>query len=410
MPEFFTLASPQDAVARLLSHIHPLQDRERIEVRAADRRVLAAEIRAPHPLPEFRRSTLDGYAVHARDTFGASEALPAYLDLTGEVPMGQMASFSLEPGTAALVHTGGHVPEGADAVVMLEHTQRSAPGEIEVLRPAAPGDGLIEVGEDVQKNTVVFQRGHILRPADIGGLLALGITQVEVTRRPRVAIFATGDEVIPPEAQTLPGQVRDLNSAVIALLAERAGAVALPQGILPDDFETIRDRVDTARDQGADMVVLSAGSSVSARDLTARVFNDLGKPGVLVHGIATRPGKPTILAVAGGCPLIGLPGNPVSAYVQFVMVGLPPIYRLQGAQAPRSAVLQARLTTNVASAAGREDYLPARFRERDGTLWVEPVFFKSNLIFTLAAADGLLRIPLDSTGLQAGAQAEVLIL
>jgi len=407
MPEFFTLLPPDEARARILAHLRPLAEIETCPTVEALGRVLAADLTSPHGLPEFRRSTVDGYAVRAQDTFGASDTLPAYLKLIGEVPMGRPAELVVAPGTLAVVHTGGNVPAGADAVVMIETTHRIGEDEVEVRRPVAPGENVIEPGEDIRAGDLILPRGHRLREQDIGGLMAVGLTQVQVVRQPRVAIFATGDEVIEPAQPTQPGQVRDINSYTVAALAERAGAVAIRGGILPDDFDTIAAHTRAALDRGADMVVLSAGSSVSVRDMTAEVFNQLGKPGVLVHGIATRPGKPTILGMAGNAPLVGLPGNPVSAFVQFLMVVTPILYRLQGAEVPRSLFVRARLAANVASTAGREDYVPIRLVDREGELWAEPILFKSNLIFTLVKADGLMRVPLNATGLEAGDSVEV---
>ena len=409
MPEFFNLIPPEEARARILAHVEPLGDVETLPAEQAIGRVLAEEIRSPQVLPEFRRSTVDGYAVRAQDTHGASDTLPAYLKLAGEVPMGRAAGFSLNPGELAVVHTGGNVPDGADAVVMIENTNRTGEQEVEVRRPVAEGENVIQPGEDINTGDLILPQGHRLREQDVGGLMAVGITQVRVARRPRVVVFATGDEVIPPAEQTQPGQVRDINSYTISALAEQAGAVAIRGGILPDDFDTILARTHEAIEQGADMVVLSAGSSVSVRDVTADVYNRLGEPGVLVHGIATKPGKPTILGVGNGIPLIGLPGNPVSAFVQFLMVCTPVIYRLQGAAAPPMRRVRVPLAANVASTAGREDYVPTRLVERDGDLVADPIFFKSNLIFTLVHADGLLKVPLNATGLEAGERVEVLL-
>lgn len=406
MPEFFHLIPPEEARARILERVKPLGETETIPTIDALGRVLAVDVTSPQVLPEFRRSTVDGYAVRAQDTFGASESLPAYLKLIGEVPMGQLAGLEVGPGTAVIVHTGGMIPDGADAVVMIENTQLAGEGEIEVRKPVAPGENVIEIGEDISPGDLILPAGHRIRAQDVGGLFAVGITEVTVARQPRVVVFATGDEVIPPDQQTRPGQVRDVNSYTVSALVEQAGGVAIRGGILPDDWETLLERAREAF-EGADMLVLSAGSSVSVRDMTAEVFNRLGEPGVLVHGIATRPGKPTILAMADGKPLMGLPGNPVSAFVQFTMIGLPIVYRLQGAEPPRRLSVRVRLATNVASVAGREDYVPTRLVEHEGELWAEPIFFKSNLIFTLVHADGLLRVPLDRTGLEAGEMVEV---
>jgi molybdopterin molybdotransferase len=408
MPEFFTLVSPDDARAKILEHVEPLADVENIKTADALGRVLAADQTSPQILPEFRRSTVDGYAVRAQDTFGSSESLPAYLKLCGEVPMGRVSDMTVGAAQLALVHTGGMVPDGADAVVMIENTQRND-DEIEVRRPVASGENVIQIGEDINEGDPILKAGSILRAQDIGGLLAVGIAEIPVRRKPRVAIFATGDEVIEPHLSTQPGQIRDVNSTTVAAMVERAGGIPLKLGILPDKFEVLLEQSQKALADGADMLVLSAGSSVSVRDMTSDVFDRLGKPGVLVHGIATKPGKPTILGVADGVPVMGLPGNPVSAFVQFLTVGVPVLYRLLGAAPPKSLRAKAKLTANVASSAGREDYVPCTLTERDGELWAEPIFFKSNLIFTLVRAEALLIIPLDKTGLEAGETVEVML-
>ncbi len=438
MPEFLTLLPPNEARALLLSHLAgPLPDSETIDVIASLGRVVAEDILAPHPLPEFPRSTVDGYAVCARDTFGASESLPAYLTLIGEVPMGDAPAFELGEGQCALIHTGGMLPPGADAVVMLEYTQtvgagrRPAPTarEIEISRAAAEGEGVIRVGEDVAAGAVVLPRGRVMRPAEIGGLMALGITSLRVARKVKVGLISTGDEVIEPSQSPRPGQVRDVNSYTLSALIEKSGGEALRYGIVGDKFEVLKDAAARALSE-CDAVIVTAGSSASTRDMTAEVIRALGAPGVLVHGINTRPGKPTILGVCDGRPVIGLPGNPVSALVNGYLFVVPVIEKLLGAlPRPRATVL-ARLTVNLPSQAGREDWWPVKLTTEhtestekinkvsvDSVISVvknewaaEPIFGKSNLIFTLAAADGLLRIPPDATGLSAGEIVEVALI
>jgi molybdopterin molybdotransferase len=408
MPEIFTLISPEDARTRILEQVMPPGKVETIPTHRAVGRTLAIDVVSPQVLPEFRRSMMDGYAVRAGDTTGASEPSPVRLELAGEVPMGRIAKVDVSLGTAALVHTGGMLPDSADAVVKIENTQPVGPNEVKVHRAVVPEENVIQVGEDITPGDPILPAGHILRTQDIGGLLAVGIAQITVVHRPRVAVFATGDEVIEPHLATQPGQVRDINSYMIAALVEGAGAEALHGGILPDDFDTLLASARKALEDGADMLVLSAGSSVSVRDMTADVFNQLGKPGVLVHGIATRPGKPTILGMAGSVPLMGLPGNPVSAFVQFRMIGLPIIYRLLGAAPPKKFSRHARLATGITTSAGREDYIPCTLSKRGDELWADPITFKSNLIFTLVKADGLLVVPFDKAGLEAGEQAEIL--
>lgn len=414
MPEFFNVLPPEEARQLLFSHINASKRVEMISTADSYGRVTARKILAPHSLPSFRRSTMDGYAVHAKATFGASEALPAILTVTGEVEMGISAQIKLGEYSAALVHTGGMIPDNADAVVQVEHTQEVSPGdsldfpyEIEVYKAVAAGQNVLQIGEDVKVGDQVLAAGHRLRPQDIGGLLALGIIEVPVGNRPRVAIISTGDEVIEPDEDPIPGQIRDINSYTVASLTRNAGGIPILKGIVPDDFELLLATAKEAIEEN-DMIVLSAGSSVSYRDMTVRVMGELGKPGVLLHGVATRPGKPTILGSANGKPILGLPGNPVSAMVQFSMFGVPAIFRLQGlAKQPRWSLVWAKLGSNIASESGREDYVPAKLRDSAEGLIAHPVFGKSNLIYTLVNADGLIKVPLNQGGLEAGDWVEV---
>ncbi len=406
--EFLDLVPPEAALQRLLSALPEFKPpRERLATEEALRRVTAVDIPSPEALPAFDRSTVDGYAVHAADTFGASDSLPAFLAVTAEVPMGAAPDFSIGRGQAALIHTGGMLPAGADAVVMLEHTQIAREQEIEVLRAAAVAENVLEKGEDVQPGEIVVPAGAILRPAEIGGLLALGITLVDVARRPLIGVLSSGDEVVPPDHSVQPGQVRDINSYALSALIEQAGGIARRYGILPDRAEPLENALRTALDE-CDAVVITAGSSASSRDLTSTAIKRMGAPGVLVHGVNVRPGKPTILAVSDGKAVIGLPGNPVSALVIAGLFLTPVIRRLLGVQKERGPYpLPAKLTTNLSSQAGRADYIPVRLVNSEQGLLAEPIFFKSNLIFALARADGLARIPADANGLAAGELVEV---
>lgn len=401
MTELFTVHTPQDAWARFLAHYQPQLRTEQIVTFDALGRVLAAPLVAPHDLPEFARATVDGYAVAAADTYGATPGLPALLTVSGEVPMGKAATLALGPGEAALVHTGGMIPPGADAVVMIENTQRVDASNIEVFQPVAEGQGIVQVGEDIRRGQAILAPGHRLRAQDIGGLLALGITTLTVATPPTVGIISTGDEVVPPDATVQPGQVRDINSYTLAGLATRAGARAIRYGIIPDDRAAI-EAVARRAVQACDIVVFSAGSSVSYRDMTADVIDTLGAPGVLVHGVSVKPGKPTILAVCAGKAVFGLPGNPVSAMVIFDLFITPAISLLLGARTPPQTSVKARLTRNIASDSGREDYIQVRLERRDGELWATPVLGKSNLIYTLVNAEGAFKVPLDSNGIRAG--------
>ena len=409
MPEFLHLLPPQEALERLLANLSPHVLPENLETASAVGRVTAEAIVAPHPLPSFPRSTVDGFAVRAQDTFGASESLPAYFTIIGEVPMGDAPQFPLERGQCALIHTGGMLPENADAVVMLELTQSVRAGEVELLKAAAPAENVLKIGEDVAQGQVVIPAGRRLRPADIGGLMALGITHLSAARPPRVGILSSGDEVVPPEAEIRPGQVRDVNSYSLSALVEESGGTAQRYGILPDRAAQLLSTAQQALAE-CDLVIITAGSSASTRDLTAQVINRLGAPGVLVHGVNVRPGKPTILGVCSHKAVIGLPGNPVSALVIAGLFVTPVIEALCGLSQDRlKTEVTATLTINLPSQAGREDWIPVSLHRTSHGFEAEPIFGKSNLIFTLARADGLVRIPPDATGLSAGEMVEVVL-
>jgi molybdopterin molybdotransferase len=416
MPEFFNVQAPDKAKDLLLSHTHHRTRIDKIDTFQASGRITSSAIFAPHDLPTFNRSAMDGYAVKASDTFGASGSLPAVLNIVGEISMGSAATANLAPGEGVIIHTGGMIPPDADAVVQIEHTQTieskkatQLPFEIEVFRPVAVGQNILLVGEDVQAGDEILPAGHYLRAQDIGGLLALGITEIQVSAMPRVAIIATGDEIIEPSEPLAEGQIRDINSYTIASLVSQNGGSPDITGIVKDNFHSLLEASSAAL-KSHDMLVITAGSSVSVRDLTVQVIDRLGDPGVLLHGVATRPGKPTVVGAVGGKPILGLPGNPVSAMVQFLILGLPALFRLQGALTqPSKGSVRARLSQNVASASGREDYVPTRLIETSEGLVAEPVFGKSNLIYTLVKANGLLKVSMNRNGYETGEWVEVLL-
>ncbi|HEY2592880.1 MAG TPA: gephyrin-like molybdotransferase Glp [Chloroflexota bacterium] len=405
--ELFNVRTPPDALAELLRVLPASDESEVIATADALDRVLAEDVHSPGDLPTFRRSTMDGFAVRAADTFGASEGLPAYLEVVDEVFMGRAPTHTLVLGQCARIATGGMLPDGADAVLMVELTQQVGPTTIEALRAVAPGENVVQVAEDVRVGDPILVRGHTLRAQDLGGLVALGITSVRVARRLRVGIVSGGDELVDPHQAPGPAQIRDINSYTLAALARRDGHLPCVLGIFPDDYHVLEAAARRALAEN-DVVILSAGSSVSTRDMTSQVIASLGAPGVLVHGVSLKPGKPTILAVCESKPVFGLPGNPVSCMVTYDLFVAPTLAHLTGAaMVPRRSV-QARLTRNIASATGREDYIQVRLEHRsDGGLDAVPVFGKSNLIFTLIRSDGMLKVPLDAGGLNAGATVEV---
>jgi molybdopterin molybdotransferase len=410
MAELFNVHPPVVALRMLLQQLESVVASENVASSDALDRVLAQDTCATEDLPAFRRSTMDGFAVRARDTHGASESLPAYLEIVADVPMGNVPTVALQTGQCAGITTGGMLPADADAVIMVEQTQRVGASTIEALRSVAAGENVIQIGEDVRVGDPILPRGHTLRPQDIGALLAAGIMSVSVARRLRVAIVSGGDELVHPSAAPAIGQIRDINSYTLAALVRRAGHEPYLAGVLPDEFGALVTGARAAFDT-ADVLILSAGSSLSARDMTAQVIAELGPPGVLVHGVSLKPGKPTILAVCAGKPAFGLPGNPVSCMVTFDLFVSPTLAYLSGARDPRAKhTVSAVLARNVASVPGREDHIQVRLERRsDGVLEALPVFGKSNLIFTLVKAHGLVEVPLDRAGLAAGTKVDVVL-
>jgi molybdopterin molybdotransferase len=407
--EFFRLQTRQEVLA--LNDRFPPVGTEEVELAAAADRVLAAPLAAPEDVPGFLRASMDGYAVWAQDTFGASVGAPQYLDLKGEVPMGVTPGRRVEGGETLRVPTGAMLPEGADAVVMLEYTAEHPDGTLEVRRAVAPGENVLKPGEDVAAGAALFPAGRRLRPQEIGLLAALGVTHLRVYQRPRVAIISSGDEIVPLEGQPGPGQVRDSNAYLAAAQVAEWGGLPQRLGIIPDDFGALQKILAEALD-ASDLILISGGSSVGARDLTLHAIQALPKAEVLVHGVALRPGKPTILAAlgpAGPKPLLGLPGHPASAAVVMQVLGRPLLLRLGGltAQVSWGRTISAQLSRNLAGATGREDYVRVRLRPEGETVWADPVLGPSGLLSPLVKSDGLVMIPLGVEGMFKGEEVTV---
>ncbi|RJX21402.1 MAG: molybdopterin molybdenumtransferase MoeA [Desulforudis sp.] len=398
----FRALTIEQALEILRAHIRWAPQSEKAGLVEALGRVLERDVTAPEDVPGFDRSTMDGFAVRAQDTFGATEGLPAYLDIIGEVLMGSAPGGSVSVGQAYRIATGGMLPAGTDAVVMVEYTEQLDEHTIGVTRPVAPGDNTVRRGDDITRGALLLTAGRRLRAQDVGLLAAAGVSRVSVVRPPRVGVITTGDEVVPVDAALAPGQVRDVNSYTNGALVEVNGGGARRYGVVGDDFELLSDTVRLALTEN-NAVVISGGSSVGKRDFTADVINSMGKPGVLFHGLAVRPGKPTIGAVVDGKPLIGLPGHPVSAMVVFELIVKPLINPTAS-----KLSLRARITRSLSSPPGKEDYVRVALSYVDGVLTAEPILGKSSLIVTMVRADGLARIPLESQGVSAGEEVEVI--
>ncbi|NJD55327.1 MAG: molybdopterin molybdotransferase MoeA [Nitrospirae bacterium] len=372
--------------------------------------VCAEPVIAAEDVPAFARSTVDGYAVRAEDTFGATESMPGYLNLSAEIFMGERASGTVADDLACKIPTGGMLPVGADAVVMFEHVQVIDNKMIEVMKPVAPGENVIQPGEDIRRGEPVLMKGRRIRPQDIGACAGTGVLEVKVFERPVVSIISTGDEIVPAGRKPDIGQIRDTNSYTIAAMVQEAGGVPVRKGIFRDDYAAIRDAVQDAM-KDSDAIAVSGGTSVGTKDMIARIIGDIGNPGILFHGVSLKPGKPAIGGVMNGVPIFGLPGHPAAVSVCFdifikpvleLLSGLDsrPAYRLRG-------VVRARLSRNVPSSQGREEHVRAMIEEREDGLWAVPILGKSGLIRTLVEADGTFVIPVNRNGVEKGELVDV---
>jgi molybdopterin molybdotransferase len=376
-------------------------------------RRLAEAVPGRENVPGFTRSTVDGYAVRAADTFGAGDGAPAYFTVTGEVLMGAGrppgVERKLELGEAVRIATGGMLPSGADAVLMVEHTETVGAEGIEAYRPAGPGENVIYADEDIRAGTEVFPVNYLLRPQDIGYLAAMGELRLNVFAPLRVGIVSTGDEIVPVEAKPAPGQVRDVNSYSLYGQVLLWGGEPVLYGVVRDDAALLFEKLIQAC-ESTDLILVSGGSSVGARDYTAEIINQMGAPGLVFHGLAVKPGKPTLGGVVDRKPVFGLPGHPAAALIAFDLM-VAPLLKFGGYRQiqPGALPVRALISRSLASAPGREEYFRVRLQYRQGVLWADPVLGKSGLLKPMVEADGLIRVPLESEGIAVGAEVDVVL-
>jgi len=410
----------EEALKRLEDHLTiGLPDQEFIHISSSLGRVLSDSVISPEDQPEFDRSTMDGYAVRSADTFGATESLPAFLTVIGDIAMGTVPARHVSKGEVMKIATGGALPRGADAVVMLEQTQPVDEEHIEVVKAVAPQENVTRAGDDMRKGEAVLSKGHVIRPQDMGALASMGIVRIPVYQKPKVAIISTGNEIVPADSAPGPGKIRDSNSYNLEGLIALSGGMAVKMGILPDDRDRLRATLKDAV-SSCHIVLFTGGSSVGTADFTARVINDLGTPGVLVHGVSVKPGKPIIIGVVReentgrSIPVFGLPGHQAAVSICFELFVKPVLTKFTGSVpdpalagiAPHRS-LKARLARSISSAPGREDHVRVTLEKRDDGLWARPVFGASGLISTLVKAVGTVVVPVNKIGIEAGEEVEV---
>ena len=412
----FKVSTPEEAIKVLKDHLDIQKiiqkNREIVNIKDSLHRILAEEIISPCNIPGFNRSTMDGYAIKAEDSFGASESLPSYLKIIGEIKMGSKSEFKINPGEAVKISTGGMLPEGANAVIMLEYTALIDDTTVELRRSVAPWENIVREDEDMKAGEVLLKEGYRLRPQDIGILAGIGKINIKVFKRPQVAIISTGNEIIPAQNEPQIGEIRDINSYTLGACVEEADGIPIYKGIIKDEVDLLEQEIrKTIKKDKVEVVIVSGGSSMGTRDITLEVLNKLGKPGVLIHGVSVRPGKPTVIAIANDKPIFGLPGHPVSAMIIFDLFVRPLISWLQGGDynydSDNPKEVKAELTCNVVSDSGREDYVRVFMYKEKGKFYAEPVLGKSGLISTMVRASGLIKIGLNIEGIEKGSKVMV---
>ncbi|MDW7672595.1 MAG: molybdopterin molybdotransferase MoeA [Bacillota bacterium] len=370
-------------------------------------RILSTPVTSPHDVPEFHRSTVDGYALNAQDTFGASEAMPAMLTLKGEVHMGTQASVIIAPGECAYVPTGGMLPEGADAMVMVEYVEALDQNTLLIQQPVSPGANILHKGEDLQRQEIIFEKGHRLRPQDLGLLAGMGFQNIPVAVPPRVAVISTGDELISPEDPLSPGKIIDMNTYSLSAALREDGYQLSGTAVVKDNLDILQKTIHSFMDK-ADIILISGGSSMGEYDITKKAIDGMGEPGAVIHGMSVKPGKPTIVGMAEGVLMLGLPGQPVSALVVYHLLMKPLFQYLTDAHVI-TPVLTGELTVNVPSAPGREHYVMVTLLTENGKILVTPQHGKSGMLSMMGRAQGMIKMDVNQEGLTKGTPVEVIL-
>ena len=406
--EFLKLTSVNDLIDIIKNKIDPIlaDSVESLSLLEASNRIIAEKIKADEDLPPYSRSAVDGYAVISEDTFGASPENPAYLSLEGEIEIGEKPDQTVQPGTAIYIPTGAELPREADSCLMIEDTEKFG-DQIEVMTSVSAGENVIKKGDDIKEGQLLLDKGRKLSSAEIGALAGFGYDQVEVFTRPEIAIISSGDELIPPGNKRGGSSIYDINSYLLGSLFKEWGLNPSLKGIVTDNKAELKAKIEASLD--ADLIVISGGSSVGVKDYTIDVINSIAEPGVFLHGLAVKPGKPTILGLLNDTPIIGLPGNPSSAWVVAAIVIPAIINRMRSLPIETrseffKSSISADLSEPISSTPGRQEYFPVKLTEKKKA---RPLYGKSNLITTLVDSDGLIIIPPGSEGLGQGSQVEI---
>jgi len=403
---FLHLISPQQKLQDILKNFRRINTTEKLHIYTATARVVAEDIYANENIPPLPRSTVDGYAVIAEDTTGATEATPALLKLVGRLEIGKIPDIEIHPGECAYIPTGGILPRGSNGVVMLEYTDESA-GFVEVFRGIAPGENTVQPGEDIREGSLLIPTGTRLHERHIGLLAYTGIIEIATYRKPTIKIFSTGNEVVPPQQTPKPGQVRDANGPMLMAMFSNLGEVDKEITIIPDDQNKLTNAIESSNE---DVIIFSGGSSAGMSDHVEAAIQAAGGR-ILAHGLTIKPGKPTLIGEVNGRPIIGLPGHPASCFVSAKLVAEPIIRWISGENKLKPAIfIRGIVASDIPSRAGIEEYIRVKINFSEGIPLVTPLYTQSGIVFTLAHADGLARIPPEKEGLEKGEEIEVMLL
>jgi len=413
MRGFMTLTRIDEALSLFFSKVDiARRPGERIPIAQALDRVLAEDVIAAVDVPDFDRAAVDGYAVKAEDTYGASSANPLVLDVVGTVEIGTPSKAILGRQQAMWIATGAAIPDGADAVVMVEYSEKISEERVEIHSSLTPWENVSRRGEDVQKGEKILLKGASLQPQDLGILAALGYNEVEIVEKPHIAVLSTGNELVAAGDTVEKGRVIDSNRPILTAMVESLGGEAIDLGIARDDFEEIRSRIISGLER-SDIVLVSGGTSVGKGDLAPEIIGGIGKPGIIVHGLSMRPGRPTALAAADGKPIVLLPGFPVAAMISFDAVVKPIILRMLGASVDQfwGRVVRARMLRRVPSSIGNRTFARVIVTRVGGGFVAEPLRTSgSGVISSMIRANGLIVIPENKEGFEEGEEVEVTLL
>ena len=416
------LTATRQMLFEVAASLPTVTESESVDLADALGRVLSGPVLVPQDVPAFNRSQVDGYAVRASDTFGASGSMPSILRLDGEVKMGEPAGEPLTAGTCRAVPTGGQIPAGADAMIMIEDTDDFGDGFRYMNHPVSPGNHIIFRGDDIREGELLLPAGIRLETRHLAAAAAAGLGQVSVIRLLRVAVISTGDELVDPGTPLSECRIHDVNQVMLTAMIAHAGAKPCKYGIIPDEFSQLLNIMKQAQ-SACDVIVISGGSSVGARDHVAAAIEATGQPGILQHGIAVKPGKPTLIGLCGSTPVIGLPGHPIAAWFMASQLLLPLLYSMQSRPEPEALTIEARLIRKIPSNTGREEFVLVQLSGRGisgypgkedtvavDSITAEPVFAKSGLITLLSRCQGYIQIPRDCEGLEEGTMVTVALM